>query len=54
MAQRHHDREAEPASEIDDAWIERLRHDPDVFVYRRTTDEPFVPALRVIEPVDVL
>lgn len=47
-------REAESTGENDDTWIERLRHDPDVFVYRRAMDKPFVPTLRVTEPVDVL
>jgi hypothetical protein len=53
MAQRHYEGKAELAGEIDGTWIERLRHDPSVFVYHRTTDEPYVPALRVTEPVDL-
>lgn len=40
--------------EIDGAWIEGLRRDPDVTVYRRTTDQPYVPTLRVTEPVGAL
>lgn len=54
MAQPHPHHEHETPDEIDEAWIEQLRRDPEVTVVRRTTTEPFVPTLRVSEPVDIL
>ncbi len=51
-----------PAREVNDrAWHsaeegqrEELRRDPDVVVRRRKTQEPFVSAIRVACPVDVI
>lgn len=49
------ERKAEQDSgEFDEAWLERLRNDPEVIVHKRTNFGPFVPAFRVEKPVDVL
>jgi hypothetical protein len=38
---------------MDETWLEKLRHDPEVIHHRRTARIPFRPTIRVTGQVDV-
>ncbi len=54
--ERHQYDDVDSIDEIDEAWREKLRRDPQVIFHQRASDDvpPFVSSFWVDEPIDVL